>query len=624
MSRRVQEDHRLVDACRIRICVLGGFLLIGFAALLIALFLQQIRLNQESDDRILRQSIRRIRIPAMRGKIFTRDLMVLADNRLKRDLVFYPEEMRQRRRKRSIDHMLEAERKLAAAIGRPSGLTRAQLIRHLNNRPGLPLTVFEDLTPQEAARAAEVMRKLRGADLQLGSVRDYPRGTMASWLIGYTRSDDPRAADDRGEFFYYLPDQVGRSGIEKAFDTLPGDEDSGVLGLRGKPGYSLAQVDYLGYIHQNLIEKIEPIHGNNVVLTLDSRAQTIGEELLRGYRGALVAVDADNGDVLAAVSRPGYDLRRFVPRLSPEYYRALKADPEGPLRDRAFRGSYTPGSIVKPLSALAYLNCGVHPGEQVLCDGGVAIGNAVIRCAAYRRGGHGAVDMPHAIIWSCNCYVIEMALKEGFPPLAKVLDSAGFGRKTGVEVPESVGVFPSDDFKRKHYKSRWNRYDTGLLSMGQGIISVTPLQAALYCAALSNGGILWRPHVVDRVVDSSGTTLFQRTPETAGHLAASAASLALIRDAMQGVVESPTGSGRNGRVDGLIVCGKTGTAEVGAKNALRKNTWFIAHTQYKKRRVAVALIVEDGHSGGTTCAPVVAEFLRRWLLEGPQPGPVYL
>jgi len=618
MSRRIRDDNLTVDRCRIRICILGMSLLIGFGALLVALFLQQVRLNQESDHRIERQSVRRIRIPAMRGKIFTRDLLVLADNRPKRDLVFYPEEMRQRRRNRSIAHMLEAEQKLASAIGRPSSLTREQLVRHLNRRPGLPLTVFEDLTPQEAARAAEGMRKLRGADIQLGAVRDYPQGSMASWLVGYTRSADPRAADDRGEFFYYLPDQIGRAGIEKAFDTFPGGEDSVVLGLRGHPGYSLAQVDYLGYIHQNLIEKIEPVHGNNVVLTIDSRAQRIGEELLRGRRGALVAVDADNGDVLAAVSLPGYDLRKFVPRLSPEYYRALTSDPAKPLQDRAFRGVYTPGSIVKPLSALAYLNSGISPGASILCDGGVTIGNAEIRCASYRRGGHGPVDMPHGIIWSCNSYVIDMALRSGFLPLAEMLHSAGFGRKTGVELPEAEGIFPSDDLKLRTHKSHWTRYDTALLSMGQGIIAVTPLQAALYCAALSNGGVIWRPHVVDKVVDGSGNTLFQRTPETSGHLTASADSLELIRDAMQLVVESPTGSGRRGRVDGLTVCGKTGTAEVGRRNALRKNTWFIAHTRHQGRRYALAVIVEDGESGGSTCAPIAAEFLHRWLLEGPE------
>ena len=616
MSRNAKATGWLADN-RLRILELALLMLAATAVLIRVLYREQVESGEEHRVAVSRQSIRRVRIPARRGRILTSDLKVAAENRPVLNLVFYPEEMRLGRRAKSIRYMLEAARKIADAIGRENPLNYRKVEHHLNCSPGLPLVVFHDLDRHETARALESSRQMRGVDVETGMVRSYPLGDFAPHIIGFTRPESPREAADRREFFYYLPDWVGRSGVESECDLPRGENVS--TGLRGTPGYSLIQVDHLGYVRRSMVDRQAPSHGNNVVLTLDSRAQKLAERLLDGRRGAMVVLDADSGDILAAATAPRYDLGKFSPSLSGDFYRQLREDPARPLLNRAFQGTYTPGSILKPLTALAVLESGISPEKAVDCTGYSTVGDATIRCAAYRRGGHGMTDLEHALAWSCNGYFIDMGLRIGEEALFKMLSSAGIGKPTGVEVPEARGIMPSYKLKRKLYGYRWNRYDTALLSMGQGLITLTPLQAAVYTAALANGGTLWKPHLIRRLTDDTGETVWERSVQSAGTLAASPENLDLVRRGMFMVVNSETGSGRRGAVRGLEVGGKTGSAEVGGKNDRRLITWFIAFVEHAGRRYALAVTVEDGTSGGGDCAPLAAEFLQNYLLPAPRP-----
>ena len=602
---------------RLRVVELGMLMLVLFGVLIGALYREQVESGEEHRSAVSRQSIRRIRVPARRGRIFTADYRIVAENRSVVNLVFYPEEMRTGRRKKSITHMLDTAGKIAAAIGRKNPLDRRSIERHLTGSPGLPLVVFADLDGRETARALECVRQQRGVDLETGSVRNYPMGDFAPHLIGFTRHESPREAADRREFFYYIPDIIGRSGVELFCDAPKWAGAS--PGLRGRPGFSLIQVDHLGYIHQTMVDGEEPRHGDNVVLTIDSRAQKLAERLLDGRRGAMVVLDADNGDVLAAATAPRYDLGKFSPKLSGDFYRGLRNDPDRPLLNRAFQGTYTPGSILKPLVALALLKNGVRADETVECTGYSHIGDAVIRCAAYRRGGHGTTDLEHALEWSCNGYFIAMGVRVGEEALFPVLRSAGIGRPTGIGISEGRGLMPDRELKHRRYGYRWNRYDTALLSMGQGFITVTPLQAALFAAALGNGGILWKPNLIRRLVDCDGRTVWERTPRRRGVLDAPPEALEQVKQGMLKVVNSPEGSGRRGAVPNLEIMGKTGSAEVGPRNNRRLIVWFIAFTGYRDRRYAVAVMVEDGASGGGDCAPLAAEFFREYLHPVPPP-----
>ncbi len=619
MKQPVALFDTLFGPGRFRLILVGAFFLSGFLLIGSRLYLEQVQTGSEYRETISRQSVRRIRIPSRRGKIFTRDMVLLAGGARELNLIFYPEEMRSRRRAQTVRTILAAAETIAAAIGRENPLEQKEVERHLNIRPGLPITVFRNLTVEEAARALESARPYSGVDLEDDEVRTYPEGELAAHLIGYTRPQARETAEDHDRYFYYLPDQTGRSGIERAFDRLPdvqpvngllGTPDA-PLGLRGLPGYSLVLVDHLGFIRQSLIEKIEPVHGNNLVLTLDSRAQKLARQVLGRNRGAFVLLDAANGDLLAAASAPGIDLRDFSPVLTSAHYKKLLDDPNRPLINRALQGTYPPGSILKPLVALAFLNSGIPPETIVDCTGAVTIGDVTIRCAA--RHGHGPLDMVHAIARSCNPYMIENALKTGLTPITEILSAAGLGRATGIELPEASGIFPSDAYKRRHYRDRWKAYDTGLLSMGQGIITITPLQAALYAAAIANGGTIYRPHLVEKVVDPFGNVLQERRPETNSQLPVTLDMLETVREGMLEVVSAPYGSGREGAVPGLKIYGKTGSAEFGPRSDRRLITWFICFLTHGERTYAASVMVEEGVSGGRSCAPLAAEFFSRYF-----------
>ena len=392
---------RAEEILRFRILVPMIFSFICLAILTIVLFKEQVSSGERHRQQVSQQTLRQIRIPAQRGMIFTSDLKKLTENRPAFELLFYPGEMRKRKRAESIKYMLQTADKISEEIGVPHSLTEESIRRHINMRPGLPLSVLQNLSDQKAAKAMEAVRGITGA------VLDPMEKRLACHLVGYTRPGDPSKAPDRTDFFYYLPDHVGVTGVEKLCDGIK--LENNLPFLRGIPGYSLIQVDHLGYARKSIIERIEPVNGNHVILTIDSVLQKTAEKLLEGKRGALVAVDASNGDILAAASAPGYDIGLFMPKISNKDYAALRDAPDRPLINRALQGVYPPGSILKPLIMLAYLENGIDPAKEVECNGYSQIYNARIRCASYRRGGHGMVNMHDALKYSCNAYMIELS-----------------------------------------------------------------------------------------------------------------------------------------------------------------------------------------------------------------------
>ena len=596
-----------------RILVLAALMLLGFGVLTAKLFYEQIHRGERHRERISRQSLRRIRIPARRGKIFTRDLVPLADNSDQCSLLLYPEELRQPgRRQNTVNHIQEVAVQLAAAIGRPPLLSGDDIAYHLRTRPGLPLELFRELTPEEQARALEYARTRRGINLEPSSVRRYPAGRLACHLVGYTRPEEPAAADDRRDFFYYVADEVGKSGLEAAFDRCP-ELPENIRALRGYPGYSLVRVDSLGFVRQTLIEEIEPLNGNHLITTLDSRAQRFAEEALQGFRGVLVLLDADTGEILAAASNPGYDLARFSPRLTQEYYSSLLNNPDKPLFNRALQGVFSPGSIVKPLVALALLKQGVDPKETVHCDGYNRIGNQAIRCTAYRIGGHGDIDLETALEKSCNSYFIQQGLKYGVGAITELFAAAGLGREPELELPAAAGQLPDPERKRRLGQGRWNAFDTGLISIGQGMITVSPLQAALFAAALGNGGKLMQPRLVRALVDQHGNELLRYRPRVVGTLPVTPEQLEVVRRGMWRVVHAPRGSGRRAANPVIELYGKTGSAELGSLANRTQDVWFICFGSADGRNYAAAVVLQGGQAGGSDCAPLISEFFTRLL-----------
>jgi len=597
----------LPDTPKVRIAIVGAVLLAVFIIMGIKAFREQVNLGEQHEGAVVRQSMRRIRIPALRGKIFSADLELLAGNVVSYDVNFYPDEMRQPGPpSRTINYALKVYADLQSALGRPGALTDKELRYLFYNRAGLPMTVFTDLSDRDIAAVFDIQKQNPGIEVTPNSRRFYPNYDLACHLLGYAQRQDPAKADDRGDFFYYIPDLVGKTGLEKYCDAFPG-----LRGLCGQAGYELVRVDNFGFVREVVDRTRTPVDGNNVVLTIDARAQRIAENQLKDQDGVIVLLDADTGAVIAMCSEPGFDLNLFSPGIGAERYKTLANSPDKPLFNRALYGSYMPGSIIKPLSLLAYLESGGDPDAELFCDGSTVVSGVRIRCESWRNGGHGAVNLYSAIEKSCNDYVIERALELGLKPLVKMYSSAGIGHKPGLELGGNSGLLPDPSLPRRLQNRAWSDVDTAFVSIGQGMIEVTPLQAALYAAAIANGGNLMRPFVVDKVVDARGAVLRQTGPEVVGHLAASPENIDIIRRAMRKVVVS--GTGRRAQTEIIDLYGKTGTAEFGLKPNLRNNSFFICFGSDGKRTYAMFIAVESGSGGGRDCAPLAKAFFEEYL-----------
>ncbi|OQA88905.1 MAG: Stage V sporulation protein D [Lentisphaerae bacterium ADurb.Bin242] len=583
----------------LRIMVTAFVIMLMLAMILIKLWNVQVISGREYNEKASRQYARNIRVPAVRGCIYSSDGQLLAGNRPCFEVLFHLSEMNLAgTRKKSVEHILQEVGRAERVLSRASGVTEEAVLNHMKYFPGIPMAVFKDLNQAELAKIAEVSPAIPGLELSAEATRYYPYGSLGAHLIGYTGPRDPTTDENRSEYFYYLPDSAGRSGVEKAFD-----ED-----LRGKPGKKLVIVNHRGFVHEVVGEPTPAEPASDIELTMDTRLQALSEKLLSNLNGAIVLLDAGDGSVLAMASSPGYDLNNFVPRISSRRYRYLLNQAGHPFVNKAAQGVYMPGSVIKPLIAISYLENGFSPDDIVDCDGATPFGSTSrIKCWSWRSGGHGPVSLVKAIEVSCNDFFIESGMKLGVDRISATMASAGIGSKTGFLLPENDGLLPSRD----QWKN-WTPYDTALISIGQGKILVSPLQAASYAAAIANGGLLWKPRLVRETRNPSTGEKKIFPSELKGKLAASPRTLSLVREGMSKAVNEPEGSAKRARVEGLEVCGKTGTAEVGSGNNRHKNTWFIGFVKTSSGRTyAVAVLVLRGESGGGTSAPLAARLFEK-------------
>ncbi len=599
----------------IRIALLGALFSLFYAVLVVKLWDEQIRQGEEHRLKVSKQSIRYIRVPAIRGRILSSDMHLLADNMPSYDIVFHPAEMRQPGKQgKTVNHIFASAQRIGAAIKRKPTLTTIGILQHINMKPALPITIFQDLSSVEMANAMELTPEIGGMEIRTIPKRYYPGGKTACHLIGYVGLEDPGSAEDRTDYSYYLPDWTGKDGIEKTYDKTVTCGPQPLRGLRGVPGNEVVRINNMGFVYETIGTPVPRQNGNDLVLTVNWRAQAIAEKLLEDRVGAFVLLDASTGAVIAMVSSPGFEPQSFVPKIKTDEWKKLVNNPEKPLMNRATFGEYTPGSIIKPIIAMAALENGFSPDEKLRCDGSLSIGNASIHCWSWKSGGHGDVDMLYGIEQSCNVYFMTQGRKLGFEKIRNMMESAGIGRKTGLCIPERAGQLPSMEKKFQAYGEKWTVYDNCLISIGQGIISLTPIQAAVYVSAIANGGKVWKPYLLQEVRDPEGNTLFlQEKLETAGELDVKQENLDIIRKGMHLVVNSEKGTAKKARNGKIILSGKTGTAEIGPKNDRKSNTWFMGFGEYDDKIYGVAVIVQEGVSGGSTCAPIVSRFFEEWL-----------
>lgn len=604
--------------------------LAGVGVLLGGLWYVQIVASKRYVQNQRAQSFRTVRIPAVRGKILDRHGVPLADNRPAYSISFYLEDKELRElftaayqrayaglRAQPLRRLNREERaalarharystasnvvqQLSELLHQPVPLDEKQFQQHYDQRLALPLPVLQNLNPLQIARFQEQARPPAGLDLEVRPLRVYPYGTAAAHLVGYLTREDISALDEDAGFNYLLPDFKGISGMEAAFEQE----------LRGKAGVKSVLVNSLGYRQSETIwQAAEP--GRNIVLTIDLGLQQTTEAALRSVgpnvRAAAVVLNPQNGDILALASSPAFDPNQLVPSIAHEEWEKLNDPRLRPLLNRAIYGSYPPGSIFKIVVALAGLESGVLDPSHVLSSPGFfQLGRRSIKDTAPP----GDYDFRRAFLLSCNTYFIHYGLAAGLENILKIGQRLHLGERADVlPFQEVAGFFPTLEWKQRKIGEPWRDGDTANLCIGQGYITVTPLQMAIMTAAVANGGkVLW-PRLVDRIQPQDSGSEEPAVVFPAGRvrdeLGVSARSLEIVRAAMLADVEAADGTGKEAFVRGIRVCGKTGTAQIKHGNVTVDHiTWFVSFAPYENPRYVVVVMVESGGSGGGTCAPV--------------------
>lgn len=598
-------------SARIRLIVLGVLMFIGLTYLMICLYNIQVTQNSEFESEQEFHSLRRVRLPATRGKILDRNGTVLADNKPSYCVSIYLEEMRQKGAwTNTINYVAERLEEISEIAGVPCEIDKDDIWAHIRRRRAIPLVAFRGLDDVAIARLSENAKHLQGVDLSVQAERVYPYGDFACHLIGYVGKGQPDNLEhelnpdgledfdaESLEYDFLLPDFVGKDGIEKACNTT----------LAGVGGGELIRINAVGYRHESYMGKA-PELGKDVRLTIDLRLQKIAEEALEGVRGSIIVMDCETGELLVVASAPRYNLSRFVPVLSGSYWRELLDNPMRPLYGRACSGIYAPGSIFKPLVALAALREGViDENTHFYCSGRVEIGGREFRCA--RRSGHGDLNLRQAICGSCNPYFIMAGTRLRYEPhIYNDAFDVGFGQAPKLEIPCAEGVLPSSDWKRRRERDGWRDGDTANISMGQGYLSVSPLQVAVYTAALANGGKVLRP----RLVLPEGGKIEEG--EVLRHMNWRSQDLQLVKLGMWDVVNSGWGTGRRAKLDGVSLAAKTGTAEYMEKGVKKKNAWMIGFAPFDKPKYAIVTMQEDSDAGGISAAALMKKMTQAIFL----------
>ena len=484
------------------------------------------------------------------------------------------------------------------------------------------LPIRTRLTEEEVARFAVNRYRFPGFEIKARLFRSYPQGEVASHAIGYIgriNDADLKRIDSSGVATNYKgTDHIGKLGIEGAYESE----------LHGVTGSEQVEIDAGGRAIQSLARS-EPISGNNLMVTLDLKLQKIAEEAFHDYKGALVAIDPKTGEILALVSRPGFDPNLFVDGIDPQNWDALNNSPDKPLNNRALRGQYPPGSTIKPFMALAALEYKKRSPEFTISDPGYfSLPGVAHRYRDWKHEGHGMVNMHKAIVVSCDTYFYGLANELGIDSIHSFLTRFGFGSKSGIDIEgELPGNAPSQEWKQQRFRQKWYAGDTVSVGIGQGYMLTTPLQLATAVATLANNGVPVHPHLLKAVQDSKTQEIRAVAGSEPGEApVAKPENIALIRAAMVDVTRPGGTASAAAQGAPYSIAAKTGTAQVvGMKQNekydekhLKREHWdhalFVAFAPADDPKLAMAILVENGQHGGSTAGPIAREVFDYYLL----------
>ncbi|MFB2706197.1 penicillin-binding protein 2 [Marinobacter shengliensis] len=552
-------------------------------------------------------------VPPPRGLVYDRNNLLLAENRPVFSLTLVPErvagmEATLARLSEILDIAEEDIERFKRRLREP-------------RRPFQEMPLSYDLGEEEIARMAVHRHEFPGVEVRAELVRYYPHSELTAHALGFVGRINREELQRIDPVNYAGTNYIGKSGIERFYEQV----------LHGTVGYQHVETNARGRILR-VLERVNPVPGEDLQLHLDLRLQRKAYQLLEGRRGAIVAIEPETGGILALASVPGFDANKFVTGISVEDYRNLSTDIDKPLFNRALRGQYPPGSTIKPMMAIAALDSGVTNRERRIWDPGYfQLREGGRRFRNWNRSGDGWVDLKYSMARSNDVYFYEVGVEMGVSVMSEYLAHFGFGEDATLDVSGALsGLLPTADWKRAARNEPWYPGDSVNMSIGQGFMLSTPLQLATATTLIANRGIWVEPRLLkdirgDRSVDEflpseTHEPLILKNPD----------DWEFVVETMEEVMHGARGTARAaGSSASYRMAGKTGTAQVFSlgedeeydeeqiKERLRDHALFVGFAPSDNPKIAVAVIVENGGGGSSTAAPVARALFDAWLEEFP-------
>ncbi len=612
------DEKEIVDFHQSRadilLFILGLLFLLLFGRIFYLQLIKGPRLHKFSLENRLREEV----IWSPRGKIYSRNEEVLVDNEPRFDAVV----TRQYLKNDSITF-----ERLSKILNLPLKDINKRLKRYRGEPRYRPIIIKKNLSNKEIALIETQAENLPGISVEVSLSREYLSEEVGAHLYGYIseiNSTEFPKYKERDGYAYQLGDLIGKAGIEKYFD----------LDLRGQNGREYVEVDALGrkrkYLSDEVVfsgvERVAPVPGHSLKLTVDKDLQELAYELFKGKSGSVVGIDVETGEILTMLSYPSFKPSNFTRGLDKDYWNGLLNDPLKPLYDKTIQEHYSPGSTYKIVTALAGLvEEIVTPYRSFYCSGKLKLGRRTYNC--WNKDGHGEVNLFKALRGSCNVYFQKIAMELDIDVLSGYANLLGLGKKTGISLPrETSGLIPTKDWKKKNIGHRWTKGETLSCSIGQSFTLVTMLQLANAYATIANGGKLMKPFLVKEIQDSNKDILKKFESEVVSNINIEENVIQSIKKGLFEVVHHAGGTAQRFKDEDVRLAGKTGTTQVVSLSKIegyedcedlpykyRHNALFAGFAPYENPKIAIAAVVEHGCSGGKSAGPIVYNLAKTYL-----------
>ncbi len=583
-TRLLRDDTKQAAG---KIAVFQYIVVAVFVFLISGFWKLQVQNPDVYSEAAVRNRIKSTPILAPRGKILDREGRVIVDNKASYSLLLNRDQIK-------WEHL-----PFIADALHLDYTELANKLRHLS-RP--QIIIKEQLTRDEIAWVESHRDASAYPEMETITAwrRQYPQDGFAAHISGYVGEISESELDQPAFLDYHQGDIIGKDGVERQYDST----------LRGVDGQRRVLVDNMGRERQLEVTTQAASAGKDLRLTIDLDLQAVAELAMDGKRGAVVALNPQNGEVLALVSRPAYDPNRFTARISRAVWQDIAGNPDKPLLNRAIQAQLAPGSTFKPIMAIAGLESEVmDPDTTFHCAGGAMFYGHPFAC--HLKGGHGTISLHRAIAQSCDVYFYNVGNRLGIDRIAHYAELAGVGHRTGIDLPnETQGTMPSTKWKMRLARQKWYAGETISVAIGQGAVTVSPLQIASALGGLGAGGIWYKP----RLVSTNPPEVLRRGNFNTEHLED-------VISGMYGVVNEG-GTGRAAQLQNVKICGKTGTAQLAATEKVKllskgnkylgNNAWFVAFGPMEKPEIVVAALYENGIES-YNAVPIVRDILKAYF-----------